>query len=324
MDLTTVKAALALLKAGERFALVSTLTTQGSSPRHSGAAMVVRTDASILGTVGGGALEARAIRSALEALERRTSRLMDYELTNADSAGLGMICGGRGLLLIDHIDPAAGATPEWYAALLDLLTTGGTGWLVTAVSAVTGDEVTVERCLVDSAGVVTGDPVCSVDALQGLARMGGALDGHTAGDRPGVYVQPVGAPGTAYVFGAGHCGKSLVPLLSMVGFRTVIVDDRADFANAERFPDADSVVVPDSFENALEGLSIDKQSYLVIMTRGHVFDRAVLAQALRTEAGYIGMIGSKKKIAQTFETLREKGFTDEDLARVHAPIGIWP
>ena len=103
--------------------------------------------------------------------------------------------------------------------------------------------------------------------------MGGALDGHTAGDRPGIYVQPVGVPGTAYVFGAGHCGKSLVPLLSMVGFRTVIVDDRADFANAERFPDADPVAVPDSFEDALEGLSIDKQSYLVIMTRGHVFDR---------------------------------------------------
>ena len=207
-------------------------------------------------------------------------------------------------------------------ALLDLLKTGGTGWLVTAASAVAGDEVTVDRCLVDSAGAVTGDPVCSMDALQGLARMGGALDGHTAGDRPGIYVQPVGASGTAYVFGAGHCGKSLVPLLSMVGFRTVIVDDRTDFANPERFPDADSVLVPDSFEDALQGLPIDKQSYLVIMTRGHVFDRAVLAQALRTEAGYIGMIGSKKKIAQTYEALREKGFTDEDLGRVRAPIGI--
>ncbi len=322
MDLAVTKAALALLEAGERFALVSTLETTGSSPRHSGAAMLVRTDGSILGTVGGGALEARAIRSAHEALDARASRLMDYELTNADSAGLGMICGGRGVLLIEHVDPAAGAKQELYATLLDLLRAGGTGWLVTSVSAAAGDEVTVERCLVGSAGAVTGKPVCSFEALQGLARMGGALDGHTAGDRPGIYVQPVGVPGTAYVFGAGHCGKSLVPLLSMVGFRTVIVDDRADFANDDRFPDADSVVVPDSFEDALDGLPIDKQSYLVVMTRGHVFDRAVLAQALRTEAGYIGMIGSKKKIAETFQALREKGFTDEDLGRVFAPIGI--
>ncbi len=322
MDLTTAKAALALFKAGERFTLVSTLTTQGSSPRHSGAAMIVRPDSSILGTVGGGALEARAIRSALEALESRTSRLMDYELTNADSAGLGMICGGRGVLLIECVDPAAGAKAELYSGLVDLLAAGGTGWLVTSVSGAAGGDVTVALCLVDAAGKIIGDPVCPVDALRGLARMGGALDGHTAGDRPGIYVQPVGVPGTAYVFGAGHCGKSLVPLLSLVGFRTVIVDDRADFANSERFPDADQVAVPDSFEDALEGLSIDKLSYLVIMTRGHVFDRAVLAQALRTEAGYVGMIGSKKKIAQTFETLREKGFTDEDLARVHAPIGL--
>jgi xanthine dehydrogenase accessory factor len=322
MDLTTAKAAVVLLTAGERFVLVTTLETRGSSPRHSGAAMLVRSGGFIVGTVGGGALEARAIRVALGVLDTRASLLMDYELTNADSAGLGMICGGRGTLLIEYVDPAAGAKPEVYRALVDLLTTGRTGWLATSVSAGADGEVTVARCLVDAAGEITGDPVCPVHTLQGLARMGGALDGHTAGDRPGIYVQPVGAPGTAYVFGAGHCGKSLVPLLALVGFRTVIVDDRADFANAERFPDADSVVVPDSFEDALQRLSIDKQSYLVIMTRGHVFDRAVLAQALRTEAGYIGMIGSKKKIAQTLETLRETGFTDEDLARVHAPIGL--
>ncbi len=110
----------------------------------------------------------------------------------------------------------------------------------------------------------------------------------------------MGVPGTAYVFGAGHCGKSLIPLLSMVGFRTVIVDDRADFANADRFPDADSVVVPASFHDALEALPVDEQSYLVIMTRGHLFDRSVLAQALRTPAAYVGMIGSKKKIAETY------------------------
>jgi xanthine dehydrogenase accessory factor len=182
--------------------------------------------------------------------------------------------------------------------------------------------LTVKRCLVDASGNIAGHVPCPVDALQGLAKMGGALGGHTAGDQPGIYVQPVGVPGTVYVFGAGHCGKSLIPLLSMVGFRTVIVDDRADFANADRFPDADLVSVPASFQNALEALPVDERSYLVIMTRGHLFDRAVLAQALRTPAAYVGMIGSKKKIAQTFEALRELGFTDDDLARVHAPIGV--
>ncbi len=171
--------------------------------------------------------------------------------------------------------------------------------------------VTVKRCLVDSAGTVTGDAPLALDDLAALPKMGGALDGHTAGDRPGIYVQPLGVPGTAYVFGAGHCGHSLIPLLSMVGFRTVIVDDRADFANAERFPDADSIVVPESFDDALASLPIDEQSYLVIMTRGHMFDRSVLAQALATPALYVGMIGSKKKVAETFKTLKEQGFTDD-------------
>jgi xanthine dehydrogenase accessory factor len=200
---------------------------------------------------------------------------------------------------------------------------------VTGITAAPGGEtavgvqpVTAKRCLVGADGTVTGDAPLAVDDLQALAKMGGALDGHTAGDRPGIYVQPLGVPGTAYVFGAGHCGKSLIPLLSMVGFRTVIVDDRADFANAERFPDADSVVVSESFDDSLASLPIDDQSYLVIMTRGHTFDRSVLAQALATPALYVGMIGSRKKVAETFQTLREQGFTDDDLARVHSPIGM--
>ena len=329
MDLSTIRAALALFDAGDRFALVSTLETKGSSPRHSGAAMLVKPGGSIVGTVGGGALEGRAIRTALEALEARASRIMDFELTNADSAGLGMICGGEGRLLIECIDPAAGARPDAYVALRDLLESGGRGWLVTGVagaaagaSGADAGPLTVKRCLVDSTGNVGGDAPCSLDDLRGLAKMGGALDGHTAGDRPGIYVQPVGVPGTAYVFGAGHCGKSLVPLLSMVGFRTVVVDDRADFANADRFPDADSIVVPASFHDVMEALGVDEQGYLVIMTRGHMFDRSVLAQALRTPATYVGMIGSKKKIADTYAALREQGFGDDDLARVHAPIGV--
>jgi xanthine dehydrogenase accessory factor len=247
---------------------------------------------------------------------------MDFELTNADSAGLGMICGGRGILLIENVDPTADAKAELYQALLDLLTAGGTGWLATGLSDQLGGGLKVEKCLVDSSGAITGEPVCSTEALRRLAHTGGALDGLTAVDRPGLYVQPVGAAGTAYVFGAGHCGRSLVPLLNMVGFRTVIVDDRAAFANVARFPNAEQILVPPSFEDALEGLPIGGQSYLVIMTRGHVFDRIVLDQALRTKAGYIGMIGSAKKIADVFQILRDKGFSDDDLGRVHAPIGL--
>ena len=324
MDLATTKAALDLFGAGERFVVVSTLETHGSSPRHSGAAMLVQVNGSTVGTVGGGALEARAIRTAVEVLATRASRVLDFELTSADAAGLGMICGGRGVLLVEHIDPDDHSRRDQYGALQELLAVGGTGWLVTAVADVSGSSgggITVKQCLVGSGGRITGDQVLPEEVLRGLASAGGALDGHTAAGRSGVYVQPVGAAGTAYVFGAGHCGRSLVPLLGMVGFRTVVVDDRPDFASADRFPEADSLVVPESYSNALGALSIDEQSYLVIMTRGHLFDRA-LDPGAADQAGYIGMIGSKKKIAETFQALREPGFGEEDLARVHAPIGV--
>ncbi len=347
MELDIARETVRLLEAKVPFSLVATLATRGSSPRHAGAWMLVREDGSFRGTVGGGPLEARAIELARETLSSQQARLLEFVLTDADAAGLGMICGGEGVLLIEPVDPGrAPAARDLFAAVVALLETGGTGWLVTEVtpaaraggeSAAGGaaaggaageaaageaaESVAVRRCLVDESGRITGDLVLPAGALEALRRSG-TLDGLTGPDRPGFYVQPVGVPGTAYVFGAGHCGRSLVPLLGMVGFRTVVVDDRPDFAHARHFPDADEIVVPASFEGSLAGMGIDRRSYIIIMTRGHVLDRIVLEQALRTDACYIGMIGSKKKIAGIFAALRERGFTDADLARVHAPIGL--
>jgi len=102
----------------------------------------------------------------------------------------------------------------------------------------------------------------------------------------------------------------------------VVLDDRSEFANQERFPKADELRVLDRFENAFSGLSADSNSFLVILTRGHSHDRTVLAQALRTQAGYIGMIGSHRKRDTIYQSLRDEGFTNADLDRVHCPIGL--
>jgi xanthine dehydrogenase accessory factor len=318
MNAETTKAALSLLETGKDFALATILDSQGSSPRHVGTSMLVRTDGSIAGTIGGGPLEAAVINNSLEVLAAGRTRLMDF-----DSRQLGMMCGGGGLVLVEYVDSDEPAAKDLYRGLLDLLERGDRGWLVTVVRQEDDGEPASGKCLVRSDGSVAGHPVRPPESLQELAKRGGTYDQILAGGDPSqVYVQPVGARGKAYVFGAGHCGEKLVPVLSTIGFFTVIVDDRGDFANQARFPMADRIVVPESFDGVVATLPIDEESYIVIVTRGHAQDRNVLEQALRTAAGYVGMMGSRKKVAEIFQALQEEGFTPEDISRVHAPIGI--
>ncbi|WP_027400424.1 XdhC family protein [Anaerovorax odorimutans] len=125
-----------------------------------------------------------------------------------------------------------------------------------------------------------------------------------------------------YIFGAGHVGQALEPVLRYVDFSTVIIDDRPDFANRERFKDADKVMVIDSFLDAYKGIETDENSYIIIVTRGHEADYDVLKQTLDRKTAYIGMIGSKGKVADIYKRLKEDGFTQEQLDRVYSPIGL--
>lgn len=126
----------------------------------------------------------------------------------------------------------------------------------------------------------------------------------------------------AYIFGAGHVGLALEPVLRYVNFSTIIIDDRPDFANKERFPEAEKVMVIDSFLDAYEGMETDENSYIIIVTRGHSGDYDVLKQTLKKTTAYIGMIGSKGKVAEVYRMLKEDGFSQEELDRVYSPIGL--
>jgi len=136
-----------------------------------------------------------------------------------------------------------------------------------------------------------------------------------------VFVEPVEDDPVLLLFGAGHVSTFVAPLAKMVGFRVVVMDDRPDLANTERFPEADEIHIVE-FPKAFEGIAVTGSSYLTIMTRGHAQDRIVLEAALRTEPAYIGMIGSRKKWAQIEQSLRNQGFSEERLAKIHSPIGI--
>ena len=176
-------------------------------------------------------------------------------------------------------------------------------------------------------GVVIGGLLpAAVSELTGPSLLVGAntirtVNAYVAGAPRCVLIEPLLRRATVFLFGAGHLSRELAPLASRVGFRVVVIDDREVFANSEAFPAADEIIVAD-FGQALGRLSVDESSYLVILTRGHAHDEVVLEHALRTKPGYIGMIGSRTKIATIYRELRAKGFTKEQLGAVHAPIGL--
>jgi xanthine dehydrogenase accessory factor len=136
-----------------------------------------------------------------------------------------------------------------------------------------------------------------------------------------ILLEPVFSEPTVYLFGAGHISEQVAPLAKMVDFKVVVIDDREIFANRKRFPDADEVMVSE-FDKCFDRFNMGDSSYIVIVTRGHLYDGIVLEQAVESEARYIGMIGSKKKIRTLYESLMKKGISKEILSRVRAPIGI--
>jgi xanthine/CO dehydrogenase XdhC/CoxF family maturation factor len=178
----------------------------------------------------------------------------------------------------------------------------------------------VEHCALDEADGLSGAAVCGVDDLRRLTA-GAALHGTaTLPDGRVAVMERVEPPTLAVVCGAGHVGRAVAPLLAGLGFRVVVVDDRAEFATEERFPGAQVVVRP--FEGALEAVGVDERAYVVVVTRGHVHDLGVLEQALRLRARYAGVMGSRSKRARMLAALAAAGFSEEAIAGVHTPIGL--
>ena len=135
------------------------------------------------------------------------------------------------------------------------------------------------------------------------------------------YVEQINSSGKVYVFGCGHVAQELVPVLAHVGFRCIALDDRPEFANEQVVRGAEKVMLVD-FEHIDESVKIGPEDYICVMTRGHAYDTTVQAQALRTPACYIGVIGSRAKTAGVQKQLRTMGFTDEDFKRITTPIGL--
>jgi xanthine dehydrogenase accessory factor len=312
---------LRLLQSGQDVVLATVFEAKGSAPRTAGAKMLVRPDGSILGTIGGGRLEHDAIEVARRLFDSRQSVIHRFELTGNDVAAMDMICGGSGEVWLHLLTAGDKNTSIVCQTMTGVLTRRESGWLITEI----GDcENTADRqfCLVGADRSVTGRLCAEAGLLDEWIDNAGSLPAHTeikGGER--FLIEPIRPGRTVFVFGAGHVSQQVVPLCETVDFRTVVLDDRAEYACRPRFPDASEIWVMESFEN-WDGLAIDEASFIVILTRGHIYDKVVLAKALRTPAAYVGMIGSRRKRDKIYQALREEGFSQRDIDRVHSPIGM--
>ncbi|SJZ66417.1 XdhC family protein [Consotaella salsifontis] len=145
--------------------------------------------------------------------------------------------------------------------------------------------------------------------------------GMVCGGNLDIFIEPIVPATVLYLFGAGHVGLMTARAASLVGLKVEVVDDRPEFANAERFPDAEAIHVGD-LDAVTASLEPNARALVFIATRSHELDRQILAWALTKPGGYIGMIGSKRKVQTVFNQLRLEGFSVEDFARVHAPVGL--
>src|SRR5271156_5171510 len=222
-----------LRKDGRRGAVATIVNVRGSIPSFKTAKMLVRDDGSIVGTIGGGCVEADVWQAAREVMESEKPRTLSFDLNQDPKYDTGLVCGG-----------------------------------------------TLE-----------------------------------------VFIEPILPPALLYVFGAGHVAVNLCKIASTAGFDLIVTDDRTSYATKERFPAAREVHALD-FDEVIQKLDPNENSYIVIVTRGHRDDMRILRWAVQTRARYIGMIGSRRKVIGIFKTLREEGLTADLFDRVHAPIGL--
>lgn len=296
---------------GRPFVVATIIQHGGSTPRSSGTKMIVMANGSSIGTIGGGKLEADVIDKSIDVIRSGKSRVVDYEFSGADAAAMDMICGGNARVLVDRI---SSETSDFWEliALLSAPNRGLAGWLATRIQA--SGEVS-HRFIQDEEIIKKSD-----EPLGDLNQVKSPQLRESAGEM--LFIEPVTFPASVFIFGAGHVSKAIARISAMVEFHTVVLDDRQEFANLERFPDAAEIRVDQPVTRLFDLREFTPADFVVIVTRGHLQDQTVLEKALQTAAGYIGMIGSKRKCRLIFDSLLEKGYSEEQIKRVHAPIGL--
>ncbi len=307
------------LQQGGYVAVATIAEADGSVPRSAGAKMLVDQGGHLYGTLGGGLAEARALYEAAETLADGQQRRLKIDMSGSAAGGTDLICGGWVDIFIQRYSPEHAPVFDELARRIRL------GQSVYVLTRINEDENAPAQppMLLDAAAAGDEDLM----AKAALAIMPeGACFLPFAGRK--YFLEPVYARTRLVLAGGGHVALATARIADMADFAVTVLDDRPEFASPARFPwlPQDRVVVVPEFKDCLSegvlGFPVTERCYVAILTRGHAFDGEVLAQALRTGAGYIGMIGSRRKREAVYGEMRGLGFGEKDLGRVHSPIGL--
>lgn len=281
------------LRANDPVALATVVSTWGSAPRPAGSRMAVSRSGAIAGSVSGGCLEGDIFEQAQEVLAGAPPRLLHYGVSDDLAWSVGLSCGGEVDILLEPLGPVHRE-------------------LVTALEQ---ERPVVLMSRLDERPGAEG-LLADVDE-----RAGPILESETPVRREGAFYEPFPRPPELLIVGGSHIAIPLSRLAAELGFAITVIDARSKFADASRFPAARRVIQawPDE---ALASQTIDRSTYIVVLTHDPKFDDPAIRAALRGNARYIGAIGSRKTHRERVERLRQAGLSPADLERVHAPIGL--
>ena len=302
---------------GRAVAVATVTRVAGSGPRLPGARLLVCSTGAFTGSVSGGCVESAVIQEAEAVLQDGEPRQLHYGISDEMGWEVGLACGGQIEIFVHRADP------DVWAALAEALGGAEAAVLLTVIGA---KGPLGRQAVVRTAGVFPADfPFPSaIEAAEPFLSGSSENDDATVLRLPSgaeVLVEPLLPPPHLIIVGAVHPALPLVQMAQTLGFRVTIVDPRSRFANRERFPEADQIVV-EWPQEAMAQLGIDGRSAIAILTHDPKIDDPALTAALNTRAFYIGAIGSRSTHANRVERLERRGMTAEQLQRVHSPIGL--
>jgi xanthine dehydrogenase accessory factor len=315
------------LEQGGPVVVATVVRTKGSTPQKPGAKLLVREDGSGVGTLGGGCVEGDIWYAAKELMRRGgAAQHREYQLNEELAAEDGLVCGGTMYFLIDPAYEPQQLLP--YAREIDAAYRGEAPVaLATVVVPGDGNRVQTGAKLFIRADGSTEGTLGEPGIDRKAADLGRELMAHGRSEyvatEDGVeyFVEAYTTPPQLVICGGGHVSKAIAPLAKPLGFRLFITDDREEFANSDRFPEAD-IVLPVKPEDALAQLPINANTFIVIATRGHRDDNVALDAAAKTSARYIGLMGSRRKTILIYEDLIRSGVSIERIKEIRSPIGL--